>query len=110
VQISRAKDGVEVIHQFLLTHGHYGWSVDLPHEQRLCDVMGLEIGDGTAHSMKMIIAARGRQGIVDHTERAILVLDFPDNACDRRRYCLHRSRAHRSLSTPPSEPIWPHLS
>ncbi|MGO9048781.1 MAG: acyl-CoA dehydrogenase family protein [Xanthobacteraceae bacterium] len=36
--------------------GHYGWSLDLPHQQRLRDVMGLEIGDGTAQIMKLIIA------------------------------------------------------
>jgi alkylation response protein AidB-like acyl-CoA dehydrogenase len=36
--------------------GHYGWSKDLPHQQRLRDVMGLEIGDGTAGVMKLVIA------------------------------------------------------
>ena len=46
----------DVIHQCLLTVGHYGYSKDLPHQQRLRDVMGLEIGDGTAGVMKMIIA------------------------------------------------------
>jgi len=50
------KTAVDVIHQCLLSHGHYGWSLDLPHQQRLRDVMGLEIGDGTAQIMKMIIA------------------------------------------------------
>lgn len=50
------KSAVEVIHQCLLTHGHYGWSLDLPHQQRLRDVMGLEIGDGTAQIMKTIVA------------------------------------------------------
>lgn len=50
------KTAVDAIHQCLLTHGHYGWSLDLPHQQRLRDVMGLEIGDGTAQIMKMIIA------------------------------------------------------
>jgi cyclohexanecarboxyl-CoA dehydrogenase len=50
------KTAVDVIHQCLLTHGHYGFSLDLPHQQRLRDVMGLEIGDGTAQIMKMIIA------------------------------------------------------
>lgn len=50
------KTAVDVIHQCLLTHGHYGWSLDMPHQQRLRDVMGLEIGDGTAQIMKMIIA------------------------------------------------------
>ena len=50
------KTAVDVIHQCLLTHGHYGWSLDLPHQQRLRDVMGLEIGDGTAQVMKLIVA------------------------------------------------------
>jgi cyclohexanecarboxyl-CoA dehydrogenase len=47
---------VAAIPPHLLTHGHYGWSLDLPHQQRLRDVMGIEIGDGTAQIMKMIIA------------------------------------------------------
>jgi cyclohexanecarboxyl-CoA dehydrogenase len=51
----------DVIHQCLLTFGHYGWSKDLPHQQRMRDVMGLEIGDGTAGVMKLIIA-RARIG------------------------------------------------
>jgi cyclohexanecarboxyl-CoA dehydrogenase len=46
----------DVIHQCLLTFGHYGWTRDTPHQQRLRDVMGLEIGDGTAGVMKLIIA------------------------------------------------------
>ncbi|GAB3369939.1 acyl-CoA dehydrogenase family protein [Spongiibacter taiwanensis] len=50
------RKAVETIHQCLLTFGHYGWSKDLPHQQRLRDVMGLEIGDGTAGIMKQIIA------------------------------------------------------
>jgi len=55
------KTAFDVIHQCLLTFGHYGWSMDLPHQQRLRDVMGLEIGDGTAGIMKMIVA-RERTG------------------------------------------------
>jgi cyclohexanecarboxyl-CoA dehydrogenase len=47
---------VNTIHQCLLTHGHAGYSRDLPHQQRLRDVIGLEIGDGTAQVMKLIIA------------------------------------------------------
>ena len=50
------KNAFDVIHQCLLTFGHYGWSKDLPHQQRMRDVMGLEIGDGTAQVMKLIIA------------------------------------------------------
>ena len=55
------KTAFDVIHQCLLTFGHYGWSKDLAHQQRLRDVMGLEIGDGTAGVMKLIVA-RGRIG------------------------------------------------
>jgi cyclohexanecarboxyl-CoA dehydrogenase len=50
------KTAFDVIHQCLLTFGHYGWSKDLPHQQRMRDVMGLEIGDGTAGVMKLIVA------------------------------------------------------
>jgi cyclohexanecarboxyl-CoA dehydrogenase len=50
------KTSFDAIHQCLLTFGHYGWSMDLPHQQRLRDVMGLEIGDGTAQIMKLIVA------------------------------------------------------
>jgi cyclohexanecarboxyl-CoA dehydrogenase len=56
------KTAVDVIHQCLLTHGHYGWSLDLPHQQRMRDVMGLEIGDGTAQIMKLIIAREKLKG------------------------------------------------
>jgi cyclohexanecarboxyl-CoA dehydrogenase len=47
---------VETIHQCLLLHGHYGYTDELPFEQRLRDVIGLEIGDGTAEVMKLIVA------------------------------------------------------
>lgn len=57
------KTAVDVIHQCLLTHGHYGWSMELPHQRRLRDIMGLEIGDGTAQIMKLIVA-RERAGRV----------------------------------------------
>lgn len=57
------KTAFDAIHQCLLTFGHYGWSTDLPHQQRLRDVMGLEIGDGTAQVMKLIVA-RERVGRV----------------------------------------------
>jgi len=51
----------EAIHQCLLVHGHAGYSRDLPYEQRLRDVLGLQIGDGTAQIMKTVIA-RARAG------------------------------------------------
>lgn len=57
------KTAVDTIHQCLLTHGHYGWSLDLPHQQRLRDVMGLEIGDGTAQIMKLIIAREAARSL-----------------------------------------------
>ncbi len=50
------KTAFEVIHRCLLTHGHGGYSTDLPHQQRLRDVLGLQIGDGTEQIQKMIIA------------------------------------------------------
>ncbi|MDA1097921.1 MAG: acyl-CoA dehydrogenase family protein [Proteobacteria bacterium] len=50
------KTAVDAIHQCLLTFGHYGYSMDLSHQQRLRDVMSMEIGDGTAQIMKLIIA------------------------------------------------------
>lgn len=50
------KTAVDVIHACLLTHGHAGYSKELPHQQRLRDVIGLEIGDGTAQIMKLIVA------------------------------------------------------
>ncbi|HVN29554.1 MAG TPA: acyl-CoA dehydrogenase family protein [Candidatus Binataceae bacterium] len=45
-----------VLHQCLLLHGHLGFSLDLPHQQRMRDVIGLEIGDGTAQIMKSLVA------------------------------------------------------
>ncbi|MBB4287440.1 cyclohexanecarboxyl-CoA dehydrogenase [Roseospira goensis] len=51
----------ETIHCCLLMHGHYGYARDLPFEQRLRDVLGLQIGDGTANIMKTIVA-RQRAG------------------------------------------------
>jgi cyclohexanecarboxyl-CoA dehydrogenase len=57
------KTAVDAIHQCMLTFGHYGWSMDLAHQQRLRDVMGMEIGDGMAQIMKLIIA-RERLGRV----------------------------------------------
>ena len=53
----------EIIHQCLLTHGHGGYASDYDFGQRYRDVMGLQIGDGTANIMKMII---GRQKIAQY--------------------------------------------
>jgi cyclohexanecarboxyl-CoA dehydrogenase len=46
----------EVIHQCLLTFGHLGYSAESPLGQRLRDVIGLEIGDGTSQASRLVIA------------------------------------------------------
>jgi cyclohexanecarboxyl-CoA dehydrogenase len=48
----------EIVLTCLLTHGHAGYSNELPFEQRLRDLLGLQLGDGTAQIMKMIISRR----------------------------------------------------
>ncbi|HET7775074.1 MAG TPA: cyclohexanecarboxyl-CoA dehydrogenase [Azospira sp.] len=53
----------DIIHQCLLTHGHGGYGGDYNFGQRYRDVMGLQIGDGTANIMKMIIS---RQMLAKH--------------------------------------------
>src|SRR5262249_49755743 len=50
----------DVVHQCLLMFGHGGYDHG-PMEQRLRDVLGFQIGDGTAQIMKTIIA-RARAG------------------------------------------------
>ena len=50
------KAAAEAIHCCLILHGWMGYDQDLPYEQRLRDVIGLEIGDGTPEIMKSIIA------------------------------------------------------
>jgi cyclohexanecarboxyl-CoA dehydrogenase len=46
----------EAVHQALLTFGHRGWSEESPQGQRMRDIMGLEIGDGTAQVAKLVVA------------------------------------------------------
>ncbi|GLY68813.1 acyl-CoA dehydrogenase family protein [Amycolatopsis taiwanensis] len=50
------KLAAETIHQCLLTFGHLAYSAESPIGQRLRDVIGLEIGDGTAQVSKLVIA------------------------------------------------------
>lgn len=50
------KTAYDVIGQCLLLHGQYGYRTELPIEQRMRDVLGLQIGDGTAQIMKLVIA------------------------------------------------------
>ena len=57
------KVSAEAIHACIILHGHYGYNMDSPLEQRWRDVVGLEIGDGTPEIMKGIVAreAFGRE-------------------------------------------------
>lgn len=57
------KQSVEAIHACMLLHGWAGYGTDMPFAQRMNDVIGLEIGDGTPEIMKAIIArdAFGRE-------------------------------------------------
>lgn len=50
------KYSVDAIHECLLLNGHYAYTKEMPLEQRLRDVIGLEIGDGTAQANQMVIA------------------------------------------------------
>lgn len=54
----------DVVHQCLLTFGHAGYDRGV-FEQRLRDVLGFQIGDGTAQIMKTIIARHkaGRKAV-----------------------------------------------
>ena len=50
------KVALRVVHDALLTHGHAGYSEELPLEQRLRDIIGWEMADGTAEIMKIVIS------------------------------------------------------
>lgn len=50
------KAALDAIHACLVLHGWPGYDDSLPLAQRLRDVMGLEIGDGTPEIMKGVIA------------------------------------------------------
>lgn len=50
------KLAADVIHQCLLTLGHVGYSTEHKVGQRLRDVIGLEIGDGTAQVSQLVIS------------------------------------------------------
>lgn len=47
---------LEIVRKCLLIHGQYGYTEDLPFEQRLRDILGWQIGDGTAEPSKLLIA------------------------------------------------------
>jgi cyclohexanecarboxyl-CoA dehydrogenase len=44
------------VHDCLLLHGNVGYSAELPFEQRMRDVLAVEIADGTAQIQKIVIA------------------------------------------------------
>ena len=50
------KVAADAIHACIILHGWVGYDQDLPLEQRLRDVIGLEIGDGTPEIMKGVVA------------------------------------------------------
>ncbi len=50
------KIAVEAIHDSLLTIGNPAYTTEYPQEKRLRDVMGIEIGDGTAEVQKTVVA------------------------------------------------------
>jgi cyclohexanecarboxyl-CoA dehydrogenase len=50
------KFSADAIRDCLLLHGHYGYTEDLPLGQRLRDVLGWEIGDGTSQISKLIVS------------------------------------------------------
>jgi cyclohexanecarboxyl-CoA dehydrogenase len=52
----------QAVKDCLLLHGNYGYAQEFPFEQRLRDVMAVEIADGTAQIQKIIIA-RERYGV-----------------------------------------------
>lgn len=47
---------VQAIHDCIVLHGHVAYSEDLPLQQLLRDVSGIEIGDGTPQIQKLIVA------------------------------------------------------
>ena len=51
-----ARVAMEACHEALLIHGQIGFSEECPVEQRLRNVIGNEIGDGTAEIMKLNIS------------------------------------------------------
>jgi cyclohexanecarboxyl-CoA dehydrogenase len=55
------KVAFEAAHQALLTLGHFGWSEERPLAQRLRDVLGTQIADGTGNATKLV-AARAMLG------------------------------------------------
>lgn len=47
---------VQAIHDCIVLHGHTGWSDEMPLQQMMRDVSGMEIADGTPQIQKLVIA------------------------------------------------------
>jgi len=47
---------LQTIHDCIITHGHTGYSEEMPLQAMLRDVSGLEIGEGTPQIQKLIVA------------------------------------------------------
>lgn len=61
VKSTTPRTAFNAIHNCILTFGHLACNMGSPHQQRMRDVMGLEVGEGTENIMKMIVA-RQRTG------------------------------------------------
>ena len=94
------KTAFEIVHNCLLLHGQYGYCTDLPLEQRLRDVVGVQIADGTAQIMKLITRAASsdvlllREQVSTNTTHQRCPADYAD--CSGMRYrwlSLRRARA-----------------
>jgi len=59
------KWAAEAVHACMLLHGWAGYDKELPFEQRLRDIIGLQVGDGTGEIMKAIVA-RDLYGVATH--------------------------------------------
>ena len=59
------KLSAEAIKDSLLIHGHLGYSDEFPLEQRLRDVIGFQLADGTAQIQKIVVAREliGRESL-----------------------------------------------
>jgi cyclohexanecarboxyl-CoA dehydrogenase len=55
----------EALHACFILSGWPAYSSEVPHERRMRDVMGLELGDGAPEIMKMVVAREllGRESL-----------------------------------------------
>jgi cyclohexanecarboxyl-CoA dehydrogenase len=62
----------QAVHDCILMLGHYGYSTEYPHTQRMRDILAVQIADGTAQIQKIIIARDlfGRDFVPYETNRS----------------------------------------